>query len=83
MSVINVKVMENTEDTFLFLLCVAGFAGSDKKVEYLKSIGFDAAYNYKTVKSLDSAIKESCPNGVDLFFDNVSDIITECGSNSV
>lgn len=50
---------------------VVGFAGSDKKVEYLKSIGFDAAYNYKTVKSLDEAIKESCPNGVDLFFDNV------------
>lgn len=50
---------------------VVGFAGSDKKVEYLKDIGFDAAFNYKTIESLDSVIKSSCPNGVDLFFDNV------------
>ena len=50
----------------------SGFAGSDAKVEYLKSIGFDAAYNYKTISSIDDALKESCPNGVDTFFDNVS-----------
>jgi prostaglandin reductase 1 len=50
---------------------VVGFAGTDEKVEYLKSIGFDAAYNYKTVPSLAEAIKEGCPNGVDVFFDNV------------
>ena len=49
-----------------------GFAGSDAKVEYLKSIGFDAAYNYKTISSIDDALKEACPNGVDTFFDNVS-----------
>ena len=49
-----------------------GFAGSDAKVEYLKSIGFDAAYNYKTISSIDDALKESCPNGVDTFFDNVN-----------
>ena len=54
---------------------VVGFAGSDEKVEYLKSIGFDAAYNYKTVSSLADAIKEGCPNGVDVFFDNVSTCI--------
>ncbi|XP_003391770.2 PREDICTED: prostaglandin reductase 1-like, partial [Amphimedon queenslandica] len=50
---------------------VVGFAGSDEKVAYLKSLGFDAAYNYKTIPSLEAAIKESCPNGVDVFFDNV------------
>ncbi|XP_019855478.1 PREDICTED: prostaglandin reductase 1-like isoform X2 [Amphimedon queenslandica] len=50
---------------------VVGFAGSDEKVAYLKSLGFDAAYNYKTIPSLEAAIKESCPNGVDAFFDNV------------
>ena len=31
---------------------VVGFAGSDEKVEYLKSIGFDAAFNYKTDHAL-------------------------------
>ena len=48
-----------------------GFAGSDEKVTYLKSIGFDEAINYKTVTSLSDALKKACPNGVDMFFDNV------------
>ena len=50
---------------------MVGFAGSDDKVAYLKSLGFDTAYNYKTVSSLADALKEGCPNGVDVFFDNV------------
>lgn len=50
---------------------VVGFAGSDTKVEYLKEIGFDAAYNYKTIQSLDATLKEACPDGIDMFFDNV------------
>ena len=58
-----------------------GFAGTDKKVEYLKRLGFDAAFNYKTVESLDTAIKESCPKGVDIFFDNVRPISLLCYSH--
>eukprot|EP00731_Ephydatia_muelleri_P016525 Em0009g949a len=50
---------------------VVGFAGSDDKVAYLKSIGFDEAINYKTVTSISDAVKKACPNGVDMFFDNV------------
>ena len=42
-----------------------------EKVIYLKSIGFDEAINYKTVTSLSDALKKACPNGVDMFFDNV------------
>ena len=49
-----------------------GYAGSDAKVDYMKSLGFDAAYNYKTMSSLKDTLKESCPAGVDMFFDNVS-----------
>ena len=56
---------------YQFFVCT-GCTGSDAKVEYLKSLGFDAAFNYKTVESLDAAIKQACPNGVDIFFDNVS-----------
>ena len=52
-------------------LIITGFAGSDAKVDYLKSIGFDAAYNYKTMASLKDTLKEACPNGIDMFFDNV------------
>lgn len=48
-----------------------GYAGTDAKVEYLKNIGFDAAYNYKTMESLDATLKEACPNGIDMFFNNV------------
>ena len=51
---------------------VVGFAGSDVKVEYLRSVGFDAAYNYKTTSSLEETLKEGCPKGIDMFFDMVS-----------
>lgn len=50
---------------------VIGFAGTDDKVEWLeKELGFDKAYNYKTTDILE-AIKESAPDGVDCYFDNV------------
>lgn len=49
---------------------VVGCAGSDTKVEYLKEIGFDGAFNYKTV-NLDEKLTELCPKGIDCFFDNV------------
>eukprot|EP00058_Branchiostoma_floridae_P022693 XP_002608183.1 hypothetical protein BRAFLDRAFT_90402 [Branchiostoma floridae] len=48
-----------------------GSAGSDAKVAWLKEIGFDAAFNYKTVSSLDAALKEAASNGIDCYFDNV------------
>lgn len=51
---------------------VVGSAGSDDKVAYLKKIGFDEAFNYKTVKSLDEALRKASPDGYDCFFDNVS-----------
>ncbi|NWS27908.1 PTGR1 reductase, partial [Polioptila caerulea] len=50
---------------------VVGSAGSDDKVAYLKKIGFDEAFNYKTVKSLDEALRKASPDGYDCFFDNV------------
>ena len=52
-------------------LVFTGFAGDEAKVEYLKSIGFDVAYNYKATSSIDDALKEGCPNGIDMFYDNV------------
>jgi prostaglandin reductase 1 len=41
-------------------------------VAYLKKIGFDVAFNYKTVESLEKALKEASPDGYDCYFDNVS-----------
>ncbi|KAM9367451.1 prostaglandin reductase 1 [Phaethornis superciliosus] len=50
---------------------VVGSAGSDDKVAYLKKINFDEAFNYKTVTSLDEALRKASPDGYDCFFDNV------------
>ena len=50
---------------------VVGSAGSDEKVAYCKSIGFDEVFNYKTVSSVESALKSACPKGIDCFFENV------------
>ena len=49
-----------------------GFAGSDEKVAYLKELGFDEAVNYKKVETLSGALQQTCPKGIDIFFDNVS-----------
>lgn len=50
---------------------VIGFAGSDDKVQWLEQdLGFDRAFNYKTV-NVTEALKQAAPNGVDCYFDNV------------
>lgn len=50
---------------------VVGSAGSDDKVAYLRThCGFDAAFNYKT-GDLDDALRQHCPAGIDVYFDNV------------
>lgn len=52
---------------------VAGLAGSDEKCQWLiDGLGFDAAINYKTESGrLNAAIAAACPDGVDVYFDNV------------
>jgi len=49
-----------------------GMAGSDDKCQWLTGeLGFDAAVNYKTCGDLADAIRTACPDGVDVYFDNV------------
>lgn len=51
---------------------VVGLAGSDEKCRWItEDLGFDAAINYKTCGPLVDAIAKACPEGVDIFFDNV------------
>lgn len=55
-----------------------GLAGSEEKVNYLvEELGFDAAINYKETTDLRKALKEACPNGVDVYFDNVGGAISD------
>lgn len=50
---------------------VVGSAGSDDKVAYVRErCGFDAAFNYRRV-DLDEALRTHCPDGIDIYFDNV------------
>jgi NADPH-dependent curcumin reductase len=55
---------------------VVGIAGGKDKCDYLRSIGFDAAIDYKH-QDLQAALKEHCPKGVDVYFDNVGGEILE------
>lgn len=59
-------------------LRVIGIAGTDEKIEMLKSkFGFDEGINYNTTKDMTSAIAEAAPNGVDVYFDNVGGPISD------
>jgi NADPH-dependent curcumin reductase CurA len=50
---------------------VVGIAGSDKKCQWLtEELGFDVAINYKKEK-VPEALKRACPNGIDVYFENV------------
>ncbi|KAL1917036.1 uncharacterized protein VTP21DRAFT_5234 [Calcarisporiella thermophila] len=52
-------------------LRVVGSAGDDTKVEFLvNELGFDVAFNYKKVDH-NTALSEFCPEGIDIYFDNV------------
>jgi NADPH-dependent curcumin reductase CurA len=49
---------------------VVGIAGGSEKCAYLHSLGFDAAIDYKH-EDVKTALKQHCPKGVDVYFDNV------------
>ncbi|OKI75124.1 NADP-dependent oxidoreductase [Micromonospora sp. CB01531] len=49
---------------------VVGSAGSPGKVERLRSLGFDAAFDYHDGPVRD-ALRTAAPDGVDVYFDNV------------
>ena len=59
-------------------LRVVGIAGTDEKVNMLKSeFGFDEAINYNTTENMVEAIAKACPNGVDVYYDNVGGPISD------
>ncbi len=55
-----------------------GIAGTDEKVRYLvEELGFDGAFNYKTTPNYVERLKQLCPKGIDVYFDNVGGAVTD------
>lgn len=55
-----------------------GIAGGPAKVALCReAFGFDAAIDYKAGTDLGRALKEACPGGVDVYFDNTSGPISD------
>ncbi len=56
---------------------VVGTAGSDEKCAYVVSdLRFDVCINYKR-EDLREALKAACPNGIDVYLDNVGGAVLE------
>jgi hypothetical protein len=58
-------------------------AGSDEKLAWCREIGFDKGINYKTAGDLTSAVKEACPGGVNVFFDNTGGPIQDAAMKNL
>jgi hypothetical protein len=58
-----------------------GLAGGAEKCRYVtEELGFDACIDYKQhgdVRSLSTALKEACPQGIDGYFENVGGMILD------
>lgn len=56
---------------------VVGITGSEEKMKYLtEELGFDAAINYKS-QDVAVALKDTCPNGIDVYYENVGGEISD------
>lgn len=57
---------------------VVGVADSDANLSWLlDDLGFEAVLNYKTAADLRGELEETCPDGIDVYFDNVGGAITD------
>ncbi len=60
---------------------VVGIAGGQEKCDWvMEQFGFDACIDYRA-EGLFKAIRAACPNGVDIYFDNVGGEILETALN--
>ena len=63
---------------------VVGIAGGPEKCRWLKEeLGFDGAIDYKAEEDLHGAIRAVCPQGVDIYFDNVGGAILNTALRSL
>ncbi|PVW15207.1 NADP-dependent oxidoreductase [Marixanthomonas spongiae] len=63
---------------------VVGIAGTDEKIKTIKEkFHFDEGINYKTTDNMKKAIAEACPNGVDVYYDNVGGEILDAAMANI
>ena len=63
---------------------VVGTAGTDEKCRRLESeFGYDKVINYRAAKNLSDAIADACPNGVDVYFDNIAGPLLEAALDNI
>ena len=55
---------------------VIGSAGTEEKVRWLREIGFDVAFNYRSGSVVDQ-LRQAAPDGIDVYFDNVGLVVTK------
>ena len=48
-----------------------GITGSGESPVPDRDLGFDAAFNYRDATDYQARLKQVCPNGIDVYFDNV------------
>ena len=55
-----------------------GIAGGDDKIDFITGeLGYDGGLNYKTNADYHGKLKELCPKGIDVYFDNVGGPISD------
>jgi len=55
-----------------------GLVGSNDKVRFLtRDLGFDGAVNYRDEGDYGARLRELCPNGIDVYFDNIGGQVTD------
>jgi hypothetical protein len=63
---------------------VIGSTGSDEKVAWLREdAGIYSAFNYKTAENLWDELPKHCPEGIDVYFDNVGGTHLEIAIDSM
>jgi len=50
---------------------VIGLTSTAAKISRLEELGYDGTINYRETKDLEAAIQKLCPEGVNVYFDNV------------
>jgi len=66
-------------------LRVVGITSNQEKANFLREVGFDdvVLYPNKTRQQLAHDIRQACPNGVDIYFDNVGGLISDAAIDNI